>query len=184
MLKMKDVMEREMVTVAPELSLRDLVGVLTEHEVTGAPVVAQGRVLGVVSATDLLELEGDVPGVPVEREEEVSPEEWGRAEPWEEGGAPLSVYFSQIWEPQEVDVLERMETTDRPEWDLLDEYTVADVMSRTVISLTSNAELRKAARLMLDAGVHRILVVDDGELKGIVTTTDIVRAVATGQLKG
>ncbi|HZD06134.1 MAG TPA: CBS domain-containing protein, partial [Longimicrobiales bacterium] len=86
MLTMEDVMEREMVTVTPDLSLRDLVGVLTEHEITGAPVVAGGRVLGVVSATDLMEFEGDVPGVPVERQETRATEDLG-AEPWEEGGA-------------------------------------------------------------------------------------------------
>ena len=183
MIRLKDVMQTEVVAVSPDLSLRDLVGVFTDQEVTGAPVVANGRVVGVVSSTDLVEFEGDVPGVPIQREEADETGDWGEAATWREGGAPLSVYFSQIWEPQEVDVLERMETPDRPEWDLLDQYTVGDVMSRTVISLPSDAPLRKAAGRMLEADVHRILVVDDGELKGIVTTTDIVRAVADGKVK-
>ncbi len=67
--------------------------------------------------------------------------------------------------------------------DLLDQYTVADVMTRKVLSRSSGTTLKQAARYMLDAGIHRVLVIDDGELQGIVTTTDIVRAVADGKLK-
>ena len=184
MLKIGDLMARDVLTVAPELSLRDLVGVLTQHRVTGAPVVTNDRVLGVVSGTDLIEFEGEHPGVPTDREGARPDADWGEPETWEEGEAPPSVYFSQIWEPQEVDTLERMEEPDQPEWDILEQHTVGEIMSRKVISLPSSASVTKAARLMLEADVHRILVMDDSRLAGILTTTDIVRAVAEGKLKG
>jgi CBS domain-containing protein len=35
---------------------------------------------------------------------------------------------------------------------------------------------------MLYAEVHRLFVVDEGRLGGVISTTDIVRAVATGKL--
>ncbi len=57
-------------------------------------------------------------------------------------------------------------------------------MTRDVVSQPSNATVRRAAQYMLDAGVHRVLVIDNGELQGIVTTTEIVRAVAEGKLEG
>ena len=41
---------------------------------------------------------------------------------------------------------------------------------------------QQAARSMLRAGVHRLLVMEDGRLAGLVTTTDLVRAVAAGKL--
>lgn len=183
MLKLEDIMQDDVISVAPELTLRDLIGVLTEHDVTGAPVVANGRVVGVVSATDVLEHEGETPGVPVERRDFEAESEWGDAATWDEGSAPLSEYFTGIWEPQAVDTFERMETTDQPEWDILDQHTVGEVMSRRIISLPSDAPVRKAARMMLDADVHRVLVMDGDELRGIVTATDIVRAVADDRLK-
>jgi CBS domain-containing protein len=75
-----------------------------------------------------------------------------------------------------------MRTGGGREWDVLDEYTVNDVMTRDVLSRSSNTTVKEAARYMLEADVHRLLVIDDGDLKGIVTTTDIVRAVAEGKI--
>jgi CBS domain-containing protein len=89
-----------------------------------------------------------------------------------------------IEDPAESDSLALMRISSDRRWDLLDEYRVADVMTRGVVSQPSNASVKKAAQYMLDAGIHRILVIDAGELKGIITTTDIVRAVAEGRLKG
>jgi CBS domain-containing protein len=79
--------------------------------------------------------------------------------------------------------VELMRTTRDRDLDLLNQYTVADVMTRDVLSQPSGTTLKKAAQYMLDRGIHRILVIDDGELQGIVTVTDIVRAVAEGRLK-
>ncbi len=56
-------------------------------------------------------------------------------------------------------------------------------MTREILSRPSGTSLRKAAGYMLEHDVHRLLVIDDGELQGIVTTSDIVRAVAEGKLK-
>ena len=57
-------------------------------------------------------------------------------------------------------------------------------MTREVLSQPSNTSVTKAAHHMLGLGISRILVIDKGELQGIVTTTDIVRAVAEAKLKG
>ncbi len=44
------------------------------------------------------------------------------------------------------------------------------------------AELRAAAQQMLRQDVHRLFVEERGELVGVISQTDIVRAVATIQL--
>jgi CBS domain-containing protein len=76
-----------------------------------------------------------------------------------------------------------MRTGGGREWDILDENTVSDVMTREVLSSPSRTSVREAAAVMLESDVHRLLIIDDGELRGIVTTTDIVRAVARGKLE-
>ena len=59
------------------------------------------------------------------------------------------------------------------------ETTVGSVMTNAVVSLPPGAAVQEAARIMVPAGVHRILVVDTGgELVGLVSSSDIVRAVA------
>jgi CBS domain-containing protein len=54
-LKAKDVMTSDPVTVGPATKISELARVLGDHEISGAPVVdQQGRVIGVVSKTDLI----------------------------------------------------------------------------------------------------------------------------------
>ncbi len=53
--KVADVMTRDVITVTPDTPLRELAEILSEKHINGVPVVDdQGRVLGVVSETDLV----------------------------------------------------------------------------------------------------------------------------------
>lgn len=176
MLKLNDLMQRDVVAVSPDLSLRELLEVFTEQGVSGAPVISGGKVVGVVSTTDIYDLREDAPNISLDAGTRQELESLPRR------GAPE--FFADSWEPTEVGVPSWVQATRDREWDILDEYRVSDVMTREVISQPSGTALKKAARYMLEAGVHRILVIDRGELQGIVTTTDIVRAVADGKIKG
>ena len=61
---------------------------------------------------------------------------------------------------------------------LLDERTVADAMTRDIISVDPDTSVKAAATLMRTRGVHRVLVMSDTELVGIVSSLDIARAVS------
>jgi CBS domain-containing protein len=58
------------------------------------------------------------------------------------------------------------------------ELCAADVMSPDIASVPSTTPLREVARRMVEGEVHRLLVVDDGRLVGLVSTLDILRAIA------
>lgn len=61
---------------------------------------------------------------------------------------------------------------------------VADVMTHRVISVTPDATVSQAARLMLEARISGLPVVDPhGQLVGIVTEGDLVRRVELGTAK-
>jgi CBS domain-containing protein len=62
--------------------------------------------------------------------------------------------------------------------DPLAEHTVSEVMTQSFISIGSTATVGQAADLMQTAGVHRLLVVDDGVLMGLVSTMDLAKAMA------
>lgn len=57
--------------------------------------------------------------------------------------------------------------------------TAGDLMTLEVESIAPDANLRQVAARMVDSQIHRLLVVDKrGELVGIVSTIDILRALA------
>jgi len=178
MLTLHDIMTTDLVTVSPEMSLHELAEVFASRRISGAPVVAGVDLVGVISSSDLLEFESTSPGSPRHRPEQ---SEWGELEDareWEGDDAPPSYYFTDFWADAGADVLERIETSEGPEWNHLGERTVGEAMTPSVWSLESATPVQQAARLMLDNRIHRVLVVDDGMLVGIVSASDIVRAVA------
>jgi CBS domain-containing protein len=59
---------------------------------------------------------------------------------------------------------------------------VRDVMMTNIQSVDAGASIRQAAAVMRDKGIGDVLVVADGNLRGIVTDRDIVvRALADGR---
>jgi CBS domain-containing protein len=60
--------------------------------------------------------------------------------------------------------------------------TVGEVMSRDPITIAPDRSLQDAARLMHERNVHRLPVLDAaGQVVGILTRGDIVRAMAAEQ---
>jgi CBS domain-containing protein len=61
----------------------------------------------------------------------------------------------------------------------LAQHTAREVMSQGVLDIASEAPAKEAAQLMLDKGIHRVLVIEtqEGERRpvGILSTTDLVK---------
>jgi len=187
MLKVRDIMTPELIILDPELTLRSAVDLLAQRRISGAPVMTGGRMVGVLSAMDILGFEASVPGVPTEQPEFEEQGESVSAEIEEqdslaEGEEPPSAYFTDLWSDAGADLVERFRATQGPEWDLLAEHTVAEAMSSAVRTVAADASVRGAARAMRDERIHRLLVMQGDTLVGIVTALDIVGAVADTRL--
>jgi CBS domain-containing protein len=67
MLKLRDILTPDPITVSPEMSVCEAMELLVQQHVSGVPVVSGGRVVGVVSSKDLLALAGggDTEAVPL-----------------------------------------------------------------------------------------------------------------------
>lgn len=60
--------------------------------------------------------------------------------------------------------------------------TAADVMTRNVVTVTSDTPLSKIADVMADRNIKRVPVVEEGHLIGIVSRLDLVRALLVQDL--
>jgi CBS domain-containing protein len=186
MLRVRDIMTTDVITVAPETTLREAMELFAKQHVSGTPVVAGGHLVGVVSTTDLMMFTAALAGVPTEREAEA---EWpddidaGTATSAEGADEVVPTFFADLWDDAGADVTSRIEATGSPEWSVLDEHDVSEVMTRTPLTtLPPTAAVEQAADLMCQRHVHRILITEGESLAGIVSALDIVAAVADQRL--
>jgi CBS domain-containing protein len=182
MLRLQDIMTRDVVTLDPEMTLRDALDILSARHISGAPVVDGHRVVGVFSATDVIEFLATTPGVPDVADANEEGEPRGIEGPDEPGTDPAAAYFIDFWSDAGADVAERFHDTGAAAWDLLAEHTVGEAMSRSVVAFAPNVDARAAADAMQRTHAHRVLVIDGDRLVGIVSALDIARAVAQRKL--
>lgn len=161
-------------TVAPDWTLREVAELLTARHVAGAPVLEGSTVAGVVSASDILDFataarpdapDGGEPGAGLWRED---------------AGEPAAAFFLELGMDLGEDLPAAFADAPGREWNAFDEHTAGEVMSRRVLSVSPDASVRQAARIMLSNGVHRLLVIEDERLVGLLSATDVLRAVAEG----
>src|SRR5215475_13830174 len=63
---------------------------------------------------------------------------------------------------------------------LVARLTVGEIMTKTVITVDPDRDIRDAARLMIEHKIGALPVALGGRLLGIVTETDLLRALALG----
>ena len=179
MLRLRDIMTRDVLTVGPATTLREAAELLATRHVGGVPVVEGTRLLGVVSANDILAFAATATDEPRDASADEADEDM---DDWIEPGVGESParWLATLVEHAELDVLPD-DAPDGPS--ALDRHTVAEVMTRRVVALPPDADAVTAAARLRAADVHRVLVVDGDRLLGIVTTTDITRAVADRALE-
>ena len=188
MLRLRDIMTTDLVTLDPNLTIREAMDVFVSKRITGAPVVAGDEVIGVVSATDLLQFAAALPGVPTERETgpELLEDERDQVQTVDVDSGeedPSALYFTDLWDDAGATVVERMAVPATAEWNSLEEHTVSEAMTRAPVhALTPETFVTIAADYMRSASIHRVLVMTGRTLVGVVTTTDITNAVADGKL--
>lgn len=181
MLRVRDIMSTDVVTVAPQATVREAMELLAMRHVSGAPVVSGDVLVGVVTANDLIAFTAAIPGVPTERDTNEWAE-WGEpstADEVEEEAEAPSAYFSDMWEDAGADVSERIADVSTPEWNALEEHDVSEVMTHTPLTTVGpDATAEDAAELMRRNAIHRVLVTEGDRLIGVVSSLDIARAAA------
>jgi CBS domain-containing protein len=144
--------------VSPELSVEQLTILLLEGNFSGAPVVdARGKLVGMVSKTDLLRQSSEADG-------NIDAE-------------PLVLRSKQGVE---------YELGPGFHADRIATATVEDIMAPLAFSIPETAPIAQAAALMAFEGIHRLPVVGtSGEVVGLVSSLDVLRFVAeqTGYLR-
>jgi CBS domain-containing protein len=153
-LRVRDVMERNVISISPDTTLEEFERLLVKHHVSGMPVMAHGRLLGVATRSDiirqLLVAQGLAYGM-------------------------LHYYRDHTGIGGEPEDSPRMALSEAAiVGGRLADLKVRDVMTDNVVTISPSQSVKDAAAEMVHRGIHRLLVVDGGELVGLVTSLDVV----------
>ena len=149
-----EVMNTDVITIAPDASIRDAARLLREHRISGLPVVDGVKLVGIVTETDILKLLKTHPP---------SKNLWLPS--------PLEVIEVPIRELLNWEELKKSleETAERP---------VKSIMKRKVHTTSPDESIEDASWKMVEHRVNRLPVVEDGKLIGIVARGDIINALS------
>jgi CBS domain-containing protein len=146
MARVRDIMTHRVVTVKEGTSIKDLCSILSEHKISGVPVVSEaGNLVGIVSEKDVVahqvaSLEPDF----------VDPDLYELIASKYLGHDELARGQSRMY--------------------------VEEIMNRTVVTVAPDVDIGEAARVLLEKGRRRLPVVEDGKVVGIVSVLDLLRA--------
>jgi CBS domain-containing protein len=156
----RSLMRTQVLKLSPNMPIPRALELFEDHKISGAPVVdSSGRVLGVLSSSDIAR---------ADHVKESATHSQARKLVMRGGD---DEHADDLTEEDLLSIEDYgPETSDGP--------TVGDWMNPEVISVRPESTLKELCRVLLDNGIHRVLVMEEGELKGIVTSSDVVRCIA------
>lgn len=148
----RDLMRKDVVTVSYADALSDVERTLSDHRISGAPVTDEaGHIIGIISLKDLISRYAEDSDARPRRGAgffHLSTEEL------------LDDDFDAFSVPAEA------------------EETAGDIMTGEIYSVSVDAGLKEIAQSMLEHKVHRLLVQQDGQYVGLVSTMEILAALS------
>jgi CBS domain-containing protein len=156
MKKVRDFMCHDVLFVRPNNSVFDVAKVFSKNNISGAPVVDNGKVVGVISISDIIKFmriklsDGKILGTELTQS--------------------LSMILLNLVKMGKdfVDFKKDLERISKTE--------IKHMMSNIVVAIEPNADLFEAANVMEKNDVNRLPVIDNGKLIGIIARADLIRA--------
>ncbi len=150
-MEVSEIMSTDLVKVGPDMEVRELAKLMVEKHIRCIPVEdSEGRFLGLVTEEDLVHQDARI-------------------------HFPTFFHFleSYIMLPGSFNRFER---------DLKKAVgaKASEVMDEKPVKVTPDTDIEFVATQMADHDVEYVLVMEDEKLTGIVTRTDILRAIASG----
>ncbi|MEM5853268.1 MAG: CBS domain-containing protein [Candidatus Aenigmatarchaeota archaeon] len=152
MKKVRDFMTKKVIYFHPDQSIFEVAKIFSEKNISGGPVVEKGKVVGIISTSDIvkhlsLKLRIHTQRMP-----------------------SLTLYLLELLRTCK-DYLDL-----RREMKKISNLKVRNVMKKKVISINPSASIFDAAALMNKHDVTRLPVIEKGKLVGIIARDDIIKA--------
>jgi CBS domain-containing protein len=147
----KDLMTTDVKSVDAEWPVNRVAQFLIDHEISGAPVVKDGALIGVVSLTDLA------------RHNSASGETSRR---------PASFYRAELEAEYAEEEIDQLRVSDSAG------TTAEHVMTPQVYDVSPHTSIKQVAQVMHRGGIHRLFVTESGHIKGVISALDMLKVIA------
>ena len=145
MLKVKDIMTKELITVSPETEIIQATKLLLENRINGIPVTDEtGKLVGILCQSDLIAQQKKL---------------------------PIPSFFTFLDGLITLTSIKQIEKQVQK----IAAITVGQAMTPNPVTVQTDTDIQKVAALMVDKNFHTIPVVDKGTLVGIVGKEDILK---------
>jgi CBS domain-containing protein len=145
MLRAKDIMTKNPITVSPETEILHATKLLLENRINGVPVTDEtGKLVGILCQSDLIA---------------------------QQKKFPVPSFFTLLDGLIPLSSMKQLEK----EVQKIAATTVAQAMTKNPVVVRPDADIETVAALMVDNNFHTIPVVDAGKLVGIIGKEDILR---------
>lgn len=149
MLKVKEIMTTELITVSPETEVLQAAKLLLDNRINGIPVVDEdGKLVGILCQSDLIAQQKRLP-IP-----------------------SFFTFMDGLFSTSSVKQIEKQVQK-------IAAITVAQAMTPSPVFVDPDMDIEVVASLMVDKGFHTIPVLDEEKLVGIVGKEDILRTLMT-----
>ena len=150
MLKVKDIMTREVITVSIETEIVHATQLLLENRINGVPVTDEtGNLVGILCQSDLIAQQKKL---------------------------PIPSFFTFLDGFITTTSMKQIEKQVRK----IAAITVGHAMTPNPTTAQPDTDIEEVATLMVDKNFHTIPVLEEGKLVGIVGKEDILRTLVTG----
>ncbi|AKB16567.1 MAG: CBS domain-containing protein [Methanosarcina flavescens] len=152
-MKVKDVMNPNVVFCKPDNTVREAAKILKENNISGAPILEGGELVGIISEADLLKLL-------------IVPEKG-------------DLWLPSPFEVIEIPIRELIgwEETKRMLSDV-GSTKIEEIMTKDVHTISSEASVEEASEHMIRHRINRLPVTEDSRVVGIITRGDIIKGLA------
>jgi CBS domain-containing protein len=148
----RDYMKINVISFDSDTSVFDAAKVFSENNISGAPVVENEKVVGVISVTDIIKfMKTKLPKTEIYVSENQS----------------LYLFVANLLKEQ---------IGFRTELRRISKTRIKDLMSTDIIHIHPDNNILEAATMMEKYDVDRLPVIDQGKLIGIISRVDLVRA--------
>lgn len=154
MLKVKDIMTKDITTVTPDTEVVKAAKILLEKRINGLPVVDDsGKLVGILCQSDLIAQQKSI---------------------------PIPSLFTLLDGFMPLTIMKRIDK----EVEKIAAIMVEQAMTPKPVTVDPDTDIEDVARLMVDKNYHTLPVLDGGKVVGIVGKEDILKTLLSGPQTG